>query len=230
MNESIVLLTPSTPRLAEARRSLLPFVPAWTPVVPMWTPQVEQGADMVGEVLGGRFVVTGRIGRGGMSWVFACEDRLLRAKAAVKVLWTAEAGARRRFVAEARALARVRHPRLVQVLAVGETEEGAPFMAMEFLEGASLEDRLREGPLGWRAAVEVGIQVADALATLHAAGVIHRDVKPSNVVQVASATGRCSVKVIDLGVAKVLEGSPVRGGGSTAWKATEAGIAVGTRG
>ncbi|HRI09919.1 MAG TPA: hypothetical protein PKW35_18980, partial [Nannocystaceae bacterium] len=66
MNESIVLPTPSTPRLAEARRSLLPFVPPWTPVVPPWTPQVERGADMVGEVLGGRFVVTGRIGRGGM--------------------------------------------------------------------------------------------------------------------------------------------------------------------
>ena len=65
----------------------------------------------------------------------------------MKVLRTPEAGARRRFVAEGRVLARVRHPRLVQVLAVGETKEGAPFMAMELLEGASLEDRLREGPL-----------------------------------------------------------------------------------
>ncbi|HRI11344.1 MAG TPA: protein kinase, partial [Nannocystaceae bacterium] len=198
-----------------------------------WTPQVERGADMVGEVLGGRFVVTGRIGRGGMSWVFACEDRLLRGKAAVKVLRTPEAGARRRFLAEARVLARVRHPRLVQVLAAGETEDGGPFMAMECLEGPSLEDRLRSGPLGWREAVEVGIQVADALATLHAAGVIHRDVKPSNLVQVPSATGRISVKVIDLGVAKVLGGSPVLAGGSSGqgtWRTTEAGIAVGTRG
>ena len=198
-----------------------------------WTPQVERGADMVGVVLGGRFVVTGRIGRGGMSWVFACEDRLLRGKAAVKVLRTPEAGARRRFLAEARVLARVRHPRLVQVLAVGEMEDRGPFMAMECLEGPSLEDRLRSGPLGWREAVEVGIQVADALATLHAAGVIHRDVKPSNLVQVPSATGRISVKVIDLGVAKVQGGSPVIGGGSCSrevWRTTEAGIAVGTRG
>ncbi len=186
---------------------------------------------MLGEVLGGRFVVKGRIGRGGMSWVYACEDRLLRAKAAVKVLRAPEAGARRRFVAEARALAKVRHPRLVQVLAVGETEEGAPFMAMEFLEGASLEDRLGRAPLGWREAVEVGMQVADALAALHAVGVIHRDVKPSNLVEVPSATGRVSVKVIDLGVAKIQGGSPVLAGASSGfWRPTEAGIAVGTRG
>ncbi len=217
--------TPSPPR------SLLPPSPASPAAVPSpWTPNIERGADMIGEVLGGRFVVTRRIGRGGMGSVYLCDDRLLRAEAAVKLLRSPEPALRRRFQAEARILARVRHPRLVQVLAVGESDDGAPFLAMEHLQGPSLEDLLRGGPIAWRDAVEIALQVADALAALHAAGVIHRDVKPSNIVALPSPTARPSVKLIDLGVAKIDPGSAVRDGDTALrWPTTEAGIAVGTR-
>lgn len=212
-------------------RSLLPVRPASLAAFPRpWTPQVERGADMIGEVLGGRFVVRRRIGRGGMGCVYLCDDRLLRSQAAVKVLRSPDPGARRRFQAEARILAHVRHPRLVQVLAVGETEDGAPFLAMEHLPGPSLEDRLHGGPLAWRDAVEIALQVGDALAALHAAGVIHRDVKPSNIVALPSLRTRPSIKVIDLGVAKIEPGSPLRDALPTGgWLATDTGIAVGTR-
>ena len=208
-----------------------------------WTVHAEVGADMVGEVLDGRFEVVERIGRGGAGWVFKCADRALHGLAAVKVLRGESAGARRRFADEARLLANVRHLHLVQVLATGTTEDGAPYMAMEYLPGPCLGDRLRAGPLAWQEAVEIGAQVADALAALHRVGVIHRDVKPSNVVMLADAFGRPSVKVIDLGVAKVLDWGQVQGaigeggeGGEGAmtrmWRrrATEAGLVVGTPG
>jgi serine/threonine protein kinase len=92
----------------------------------------------------------------------------------------------------------------VQVLAVGETDSGAPFMVLERLPGQNLDERLlREGPLPWLEVVEMVAQVAAALEALHHVGVVHRDVKPSNIVVVGSATSRPFVKLIDLGIAKV---------------------------
>ena len=96
-----------------------------------WTLHDERGADMVGVVLDGRFEIVERIGRGGMGWVFRCEDLALHGQAAVKVLMSRSAEARRRFADEARLLANVRHPGLVKVHAAGVTEEGAPYLAME---------------------------------------------------------------------------------------------------
>ena len=198
-----------------------------------WTLHDERGADMVGVVLEGRFEIVERIGRGGMGWVFRCEDLALRGQAAVKVLMSRSEEARRRFADEARLLANVRHPGLVKVLATGTTDEGAPYLAMEYLGGVSLERRLKAGgPLPWREAVEIGVQVADALAGLHAAGVIHRDVKPANIVLLEATSARPLVKLIDLGVAKVLDWSAVGREITSRWKrrATLAGEVVGTHG
>ncbi|HNF41942.1 MAG TPA: serine/threonine-protein kinase, partial [Bacteroidia bacterium] len=131
-----------------------------------------------------------------------------------------------------RLLANLRDPHLVRVLAVGETADGAPYMALEYLDGPSLEGRLRGGPLPWREGVDLAGQVAGALAALHRVGVIHRDVKPSNIVQLDGATGRPVAKLIDLGIAKVLDWSRVQGGGfTTSWRRkTEIGQVVGTHG
>lgn len=188
---------------------------------------------MSGVVLGQRFAIQERIGVGGMASVHLCKDLALEGLAAVKLLRGSNADARRRFADEARLLANLRHPHLVQVLAVGETDDGAPYMVLEYIPGRSLDERLRQaGPLPWREVVELAGQVAGALGTLHQAGVIHRDVKPSNIVQLSTATGRPVAKLIDLGVAKVHGWEMVQAAGFTpaVRHQTDVGKVVGTPG
>lgn len=198
-----------------------------------WTPHPEQGADLVGIVLAERFEIGARIGRGGMASVHVCRDLALHGLAAVKILRGDDADARRRFADEARILANLRSPHMVQVLAVGEMDDRAPYMVLEHLKGESLQARLRQrGPLPWREVVESAIQIALALEALHRVDVIHRDVKPSNIVAVESAAGRPIVKLIDLGIAKVHDWSQVQEGAFTPAPRhqTEEGVVVGTPG
>jgi serine/threonine protein kinase len=198
-----------------------------------WTLFSQEGTDRGGAVLGDRFEVGELLGAGGTAWVYACRDQALRSMAAIKILKASGEDARRRFIEEGRILANLRHPHLVQVLAVGETDAKAPFMVLELLAGQSLDERLRkEGPLPWREVVELVAQAAGALAALHHVGVIHRDVKPGNIVQIGSATSRPLVKLIDLGIAKVLDWQRVQSGGFEPVERhqTEAGLVVGTPG
>ncbi|MEZ4448295.1 MAG: protein kinase [Nannocystaceae bacterium] len=191
-----------------------------------------QGDDELGQVLDGRFKILERIGSGGMGSVFLCEDLALRSRAAVKILGSRDPDARRRFFDEAALLANLSHPNLVQVRAIGETEDGAPYMAMEYL-GESLSARLRDGgALPWREAVDIVDQIAGALSVLHAAGVVHRDIKPGNIVQIRGVTGRTLVKLIDLGVARVEDWTFVQSGGPklSPRRATREGSVVGTPG
>jgi len=183
-------------------------------------------------VLDQRFRVLSQLGCGGMASVYLCEDLALRSQAAVKILQSADLDLRRRFLDEVTILANLRHPHLVQVLAVGETPDGAPYMAMEHL-GKSLDQQLRaKGPLPWREAIEVTRQVASALETLHRAGVIHRDVKPSNIAELRGVTGERRVKLIDLGIARIEELARIQGGGEPLppRRRTAAGKIIGTPG
>ena len=144
-------------------------------------------------VLDQRFRLLSQLGCGGMACVYLCEDLALRSQAALKILESSDPDLRRRFLDEVTILANLRHPHLVQVLAVGETSEGAPYMAMEHL-GKSLDQQLRtKGPLPWREAVEVIRQVTSALEALHRAGVTHRDVKPSNIAELREPTASGSI-------------------------------------
>ncbi len=161
-----------------------------------------------------------------------CEDRVLRSRAAVKILLVQDRESRQRFREEATLLANIRHPHLVHVLTVGETEAGAPYMAMEHL-GANLGDRVARGePLPWREVVESAGQVAAALAALHRAGVIHRDVKPANIVALRGVTGRTFVKLIDLGIARIDDIGEIQAGGTPhpRRRRTEIGRKLGTPG
>lgn len=190
-------------------------------------------ADRNGAVLGDRFEIGELLGAGGTSWVYACRDRLLSNVAAVKILKEGTDDARRRFFHEGRILGSLRHPHLVQLLALGETDAKEPFMVLELLPGRSLDQRLiDDGPLPWREVAELVAQAAAALDALHRAGVIHRDVKPSNIVQLSAATEQPLVKLIDVGIAKVEDWARIQGGGFTPppRHQTDTGLIVGTPG
>ncbi len=157
----------------------------------------------------GPYRVDAVLGRGGMGVVLRGYDDQLQRVVALKVIQAGAPGeqARARFVREARAAARVEHDHIVRVYAVANPPDGPPYLVMEYLDGATLAERVRRrGWLAPREAAEVAAQVADGLAAAHAAGLIHRDIKPANIL-FDSATGRA--KIADFGLARALARSIV---------------------
>jgi serine/threonine protein kinase len=152
------------------------------------------------ETVGGRYHLGERLGEGGMGEVFVAHDLRLEREVALKLLRADLArrdGMRARVVAEARLAARLTHPNVVAVLDTGE-HEGRPFVVMERLSGRTLRDELGEGPMSAERARDVGLQVLRALAAAHELGIVHRDVKPGNVLDAGVGTW----KVADFGIAK----------------------------
>ena len=146
------------------------------------------------------------IGSGGMGVVYKAVDLRLQRTVALKLLRTdvgLDAESRRRFFREAQAASALNHPNIVTVYEV-DSAEGVDFIAMEHLQGSSLDALIAAGPLGLSPALGYAVQVADALASAHAAGIVHRDLKPSNVI--VTPEGR--VKVLDFGIAKRLVAAP----------------------
>jgi tetratricopeptide (TPR) repeat protein len=166
----------------------------------------------------GRYRITGIAGRGGMGTVYLAEDPVLARQVAIKLLPPLLHDGDR-LLAEARAASGLDHPCIGTVFEVGEDETGRGFMAMAYYEGGSLRDRLGDGPLPLDEAVQVAVQVADALDMAHAHGIVHRDVKPENLV--FDAAGR--VKVVDFGIARGGPGADERGstGGTRAYMSPE---------
>ncbi len=162
-----------------------------------------------------RYTILSKIGEGGMGAVRLAEDAELGRKVALKTLASASLGdeeARRRLLREAAAAARLDHPFICKVYEVGERER-QPYIAMEYVEGRSLADRLRDGPLRLQEALRIASEIAEALECAQVHGVVHRDVKPSNVMLAQDG----HVKVMDFGIAKRL---PPGGGDATALTAT----------
>jgi hypothetical protein len=149
------------------------------------------------ETLGDRYRLIEQIGAGGMSVVWRGLDEVLGRPVAVKVLsagYVSDVAFRERMRREARAAARLCHPQVTTVYDLGE-HQGAPYMVMEMINGSSLADELHDGPVPWRRALAVCADVAAGLAAVHEAGLVHRDVKPSNVM--ICSTG---AKLVDFGI------------------------------
>ena len=152
------------------------------------------------------FKVVRSIGRGGMGEVFLARDTQLGRKVALKVVRPERFGSEQaveRFLFEARTTARFNHPHIVTIYAVGE-HGGKPYVALEYLQGQSLRQRMRTERLGVREAMRLALAVAEALTEAHDHGVLHRDLKPDNVL--IPEDGR--PRVVDFGLAKVVDSAP----------------------
>jgi eukaryotic-like serine/threonine-protein kinase len=192
--------------------------------------------DLKGQVVGGKYRVDRLIGSGGMGTVWEGVHSALGQKVAIKFIkpaYASHADARKRFEIEARAAAKLKTKHAVQVYDFGVTDDGIPYIVMEYLEGRSLSELLMDkGPLTGR---EVGLiisQAARALAKAHAAGIVHRDLKPDNIFLAANAEDvgdlGYSVKLVDFGIAKIVQ-EPVDHSVSYAMGGpTQEGAVVGT--
>ncbi|MGI6420009.1 MAG: protein kinase domain-containing protein [Thermoguttaceae bacterium] len=166
----------------------------------------------------GAYEILEIVGRGGMGIVFKGHDARLNRCVAIKVLvpqLAANAAARKRFLREAQAAAAVSHEHVVRTYAVDESN-GIPFIVMEYIEGISLDARIkRDGPLGIREILRIGMQSAAGLAAAHAQGLVHRDIKPSNILL---ENGVERVKITDFGLARAAEDAQI----------TQTGVLTGT--
>jgi eukaryotic-like serine/threonine-protein kinase len=166
-----------------------------------------------GDLLAGKYRVEKVLGFGGMGVVVSAFRTDLEQRVAVKFLGQAAAerpDAAERFRREARAAAKIRSEHVARVLDVGTLDTGLPYMVMEFLEGNDIADELRRvDRLPILEAVDFVLQATEALAEAHAAGVVHRDLKPGNLFLARRADGSRRVKVLDFGISKALTGSSV---------------------
>src|SRR5580765_1889587 len=159
---------------------------------------------MVGDVLSDRYELEELVGSGGMSSVYRGRDRVLDRPVALKVLhlqYVEDAEHVERFRREARAVASLSHPNIVSVIDRGE-EGGRQFIVFEYVDGENLKRMIqRGGPAPVERALEIAIQIARALAYAHAQGLVHRDVKPQNVL----LNGNGRAKVTDFGIARSVD-------------------------
>ena len=159
---------------------------------------------MIGTLLNERFRLEEKIGSGGMATVYRAWDPTLERWVAIKLMHSGiaeEPDQLERFRREARAVARLSHPHVVTVIDFGE-DEGAPYIVLEYVEGETLKERIRRmGRLPVAEAVAYGIEIGRALTCAHTANLVHRDVKPQNVL--IDMEGRA--KVTDFGIARSLE-------------------------
>ena len=184
---------------------------------PLETPApAAAAAGWAGRVIGEQFQLVRRIGQGGMGTVWLADQIGIGRQVVVKVLLesvaTKSPTAIERFRREAKASAALNHPNIVQLYTFGQTPEGIPYFAMEYVRGRTLRDRMAVGPIAEVDALPILERIAAALAEAHRAGVVHRDLKPENVM-VGDPTRRDdhgsdrldpTVKVLDFGIAKVI--------------------------
>ena len=177
----------------------------------------------------GPYEIVALVGAGGMGEVYRARDSRLKRDVAVKVLpkaLSADADRLRRFEQEALATAALNHPNILAVFDIG-TSDGAPYVVSELLEGETLRERLRTGPVPQRKVLDYAVQVARGLAAAHEKGILHRDLKPENLF--LTKDGR--LKILDFGLAKLMQADPSPDTSlATVSHGTQAGMVLGTAG
>jgi serine/threonine protein kinase len=179
--------------------SLLPYA---------YAKKKEQGMSddlMLGRKIKG-YQIAEVLGRGGMGCVYRAQHPLIGKQVAIKVLQGFQSPAViSRFVLEAKAVNDIRHENLIDILDFDELEEGNPYIIMEYLEGRSLDDAIHEGPFPLAQLGHIGLQLCSALYAAHEKGIVHRDLKGDNIFLINRANQQNFVKVLDFGIAKLLD-------------------------
>ena len=186
-----------------------------------------QPDSLIGRKLDGRYEVLGRLGEGGVGVVYRARQVHLGREVAIKVLHQDAAAIpewRRRFEREAQALSALAHPNVVPVTDSG-IDSGVPFLVMELLQGKTLADLLKEGPLPLWRALDIARQLLRGLAFAHGKGIVHRDLKPANVFLQELPDQADHVRLLDFGMVKFLEKAD---SGPMADTLTRVGVVFGT--
>jgi serine/threonine protein kinase len=171
------------------------------------------GDPNIGTTLSGLYDIVSVLGRGGTSVVYKARHQLMDRQVAIKMLlWSGDAlhdeKKIRRFQQEARTTSRLNHPNIATLYDFGVSPQGQPFLVMEYIEGQSLEDLItNQGKLSPERAVRLFSQICDALEHAHHKGVIHRDMKPSNVIVFNDGSGEEFIKILDFGIAEIMHSS-----------------------
>ncbi len=168
-------------------------------------------APLLGRTIAQRYRLISHLGSGSVASVYLARHVLIDRLGAIKVVHPELARDpvwRERFLREARAVNRINHPNIVEITDLGEAD-GLLFLVMEYVPGESLRQVLERGPIGWRRAAALGLQVSSALGRAHQMGVVHRGLDPSNILLVARRDGGDIVKIIDFGVAKLADAAPL---------------------
>ncbi len=180
--------------------------------------------SLIGSIIADRYRILERVGEGGMGQVYMAEHIRMKRKSAIKVMRPAlvdDAEALQRFTREAENASKLSHPNVASIFDFGETPDGLVYLAMEFIEGESLHATLeREKALHPDIAADIIGQAADALQAAHDAGILHRDLKPDNLMLTHRPDGTYLVKLVDFGIARTMDKGATR--------VTRTGFAVGT--
>jgi len=183
---------------------------------------------MVGQSIA-HYRIIEKLGEGGMGVVYKARDTHLDRFVAIKVLppeRVADPERKRRFVQEAKAASALNHPNIITIHDIA-SEGGRDFIVMEYVDGQPLDRLIAGRGLPAKEALGYAVQVASALAAAHAAGIVHRDVKPPNIMVARAPSGPCQVKVLDFGLAKLTErGAPSET--ASTLTATQQGVVLGT--